>query len=214
MRMLRVAALGIVAALVAGCAQSGWVQYYKASPKLAGTQFKPTDQVDVRVVEVERLKAYNEQERKLDAESKVAPEDRSPEQRREARGRLLEAIRLREDPSQIAVLGWSDFNSPRIEDPHSGVLARFAQSKGADYVIVTSIDLGEHEEVHAVPMTSYSSASAYGSAYGPGGSVYANAYGSGTTTTFVPMRMMVHRWGYYAIYLRKVRAEDVFPPGY
>src|SRR4051812_17644296 len=90
-----------------GCA-SPWEKDFHANPTLLPkTNYPPAQQVELRVVEFERLANYENNERQARAQSATSPADYTLEQRMEAKNRLLEALQLKERGNEIEILGWS-----------------------------------------------------------------------------------------------------------
>src|SRR4051794_30701378 len=76
--------------VLAGCA-SPWEKNYQPNAAL-DQKFPPSAQVEVRMVEFDRLANYEQAEKKLRRESATSPADYTAEQRRAAKDRLLEAL--------------------------------------------------------------------------------------------------------------------------
>jgi hypothetical protein len=191
-----------------GCA-SNWQRFYQANPGTNGKTFAATDAAQVRTVEFERLSRFMEEENKRRAESNTAVEDVPLSERIQAKNRLLEVLRLKERNDDIAFLGWSEFDSPRNEDPKDGTLEQFAKSVGADYVMVASRYGGQSTQVVNMPITSYSSSNANAYLYGRNGYAgTANIYSSGTSTTWVPTPVARNHFVYTCMFFRKMRSGE------
>src|SRR5437870_1166062 len=100
-----------------GCSNP-WKSSFQPNPGLAGEKFSPTDSVQIRTVEFERLQRYSESERQMRVNSTTAPQDLPPEQITAAKNRLLEALQMRERGDEVELLGYSEFASNERLDPH------------------------------------------------------------------------------------------------
>jgi hypothetical protein len=182
--------------LISGCS-SVWSTYYKPNLPTTKGPHKQTESAQVRVVEPERMFGHLEEENRRINESNIALEDEPKQARTERRGRFLLAIRLKEKPEDIVVLGYSSFFSPTVLDPRDGTLEAFARSLGADYAAVSSRFAGTGTRVISVPSTT---AAYVGSPDGP------SAWGTATTNT--PMLVQQAYYEYVVFYLRKLRSGE------
>ncbi|HEY7089777.1 MAG TPA: hypothetical protein VH518_16895 [Tepidisphaeraceae bacterium] len=187
----------LVLLLLTGCA-SPWEQNFQANPELGDTRFPPTQQVEMRVVEFDRLQRYEEAERKIRKESTTAPEDYTPEQRTAAKNRLLEALQLRERGDEIEILGWSRFAETQHLDLRGRDLSDFAKKIGADVVVASSAFAGPINRIVDVPLTTYSNFTTFA---GPRGRRVIT--GTGHTTTWVPTPVTEDQFYYEAVFLRR-----------
>jgi hypothetical protein len=188
----------LIAIFSCGCASNPWQKSFQPNPLLEGQKFPPTDGVQVRNVEFERMQRYAEEEKRIRVESTTSPADYTPEERTAAKNRLLEALQLRERGDEIEVLGWSEVESTQQLDPRSNMLGDFAKSIGADYVVVSSEYLGRVMTTVDRPLTTYS----HVYAWGRHGRAYPLSY---SDTTWVPMNVIEDRFLYTAAYLRKMK---------
>jgi len=190
----------LLVALAGGCS-SPWKSNYQANPAYRDEHFAPTDSVDVRTVEYERVRQYAEHERQLRARSTTSPADYSPAERLAARKRLLEALQVSVPPEDITVLGWSEFTDTVRLDPYSKDLRDFAKSIGADMVVETSVYQGPVTTIVQQPVTTY----AHGYTFGPvtrQGRAQTFDYAD-YSTTWVPMPVTEDQYFYQAFFLRR-----------
>jgi hypothetical protein len=200
---LSIVVLGCVCSV--GCANE-WERFYQAHPATKGKLFSPTDSAQVRTVEYERLSAFwkSEYERRL--RSPIAVEDLPLADKIAEKNRLLETLRLRERNDEVAILGWSEFDSAHELSPSDERLGAFARKVGADYVVVSSHFAGQSEEVVAMPITTYTSSSGTASVYGRRGYAgTASVNSTGTSTSYVPMQVARNHFLYTAMFIRRMR---------
>jgi hypothetical protein len=191
--------------LLAGCSNP-WKANYQPNLAYHAVAFAPTDRVEVRTIEYERFRQYAERERDLRVASTTAPEDLPPADQLAARKRLLEALQIPGPPEQVKVLGWSEFSMTEKLDPGGKELQSFARQRGADYVVVTSADLGPVTTVVREPVTTYSHGY---TAVAPDrrGRLRTLNY-SDTSTTWVPVPVTEDAYHYRAFFLRRGRPGD------
>ena len=204
MQITKSAAAPMIAALLllitVGCA-SPWEKNFQANPMLDHKP-PPTQDVQLRTVEVERLRNYEDAERKERIESTTSPADFTPEQRLAAKNRLLEALQLRERGDDIQIVGWSRFIDSEPRDPNDPELREFARTIGAD-VVVTSIGyVGQVSRIVDYPLTSYSNyyTSVHGARRGRG-TLYS---GSAYSTVWVPTPVTENQYYHQAVFLHRI----------
>ncbi len=195
----------LLAMLSGGCA-SPWQRNFEPNPALAGRKFAPTDSVQVRTVESERLQEYAADEHKLRVQSTTAPEDLSPQEKQAAKDRLLETLQLKERGDQIEVLGWSEFAASEKLSPNDHRLQEFAGKIGADYVVVASDYAGKILRTVERPMTTYSHSYTTVTGRRGRGRTYLQ---SDTSTTWVPTQELEDQYFYTAVFLRKGRPGEM-----
>src|SRR5215217_5286413 len=99
----------VLAVLITGCA-SPWEKNFQRNPTLESpAELPPTHQVEVRVVEFERLTNYENKERAERVQSATSPSDYTPEQRIAAKNRLLETLQIKERSDLLEILDASPF---------------------------------------------------------------------------------------------------------
>ena len=198
--------LGVVLlfALAGGCANQ-WKESFEPNPSLRSAKYPATANVDVREVEYERLQAFREGERQRRIASSTAPADRSPEEKLEAKNRLLEALQLPARGDQAIVLGSSQFVSAEPLKPLSDKKLRdFARKQGADTVVVSSTYLGQVQRVDQVPVTSYTNDSYIVYNFDRNGRrVPQTETLNSSSTTWVPMTVTEDRYAYHAFFIRE-----------
>lgn len=204
MKRLHVAAMLLIPLFSLGCAANPWEKNFEPNPAHLVKQWDPTDSVQVREVDFERLQKYAGDEKKLRVESTTSPADYTPQQRLEAKNRLLETLQLKERGDDIEVLGWSEFSDSERLDIRSAPLSNFAKSIGADYAVVASQYLGKVSTTIERPMTTYSTGYVTAVPARGGRRGYTRTE-SIQSTTWVPMNVVEDRFLYTAAFLRKAR---------
>jgi hypothetical protein len=188
-----------------GCTNP-WKSNFEPNPEVETRQLSPTEAVQVRVVEFERLQRYSADERSRRIASTTAPQDLPPEEQLAAKNRLLEALQLRERGDEIVLLGWSEFTWPaKLE--FDSQLQGFATKIGADYVVVASEYGGMITRTIDRPITTYSHS--YATVTGPRGRRGRVITYSDTHTTWVPTDVTEPQYFYTAAFLRKARPGEV-----
>jgi hypothetical protein len=191
----------LLAVSAVGCANP-WKANFVPNPALQGQKAPPTESVQIRTVEFERLQRYAASERESRIHSTTAPEDMSAEEKAAAKNRLLETLQLKERGDEIEVLGWSEFSTSEKLDPNSPKLSDFARQLGADYAVVAAEYMGTVARTVERPMTAFSQS--YVTVAGPRG--HGRTYTqSDTSTVWVPMNVLEDRFVYTAAFLRKRR---------
>ena len=189
--------------LVGGCA-SPWEANFEANSDLNGRAFEPTQALEVRVIESERLQKYSVDERKRRVESDVALSELPTAERVEAKNRLLETLQLKERGDEAVVLGWSEFMSYERLQTSDERLQKFGKKIGADYVVVASEYAGKVARVIERPMTTYSHGYTTGSGRRGGRTI---SY-SDSSTTWVPTTEISDQYIYSAAFIRKARPGE------
>jgi len=184
-----------------GCA-SPWEKNFHANPTLLRkTSYPPAPQVELRVVEFERLANYENNERQARVQNATSSADYTPQQRMAAKDRLLEALQLKERGNEIEILGWSRFVETEARDPHDADLLNFARKIGADVVVASIGYTGQVNRIVDYPLTSYSNY--YTTVVGPNGrrqSVYSSG---GSSTVWVPTAVTENQYYHQAVFLRR-----------
>lgn len=202
------------AALCSGCSTSQpvasvshWQQHY-VPPRIGAVNYPPRQAVQVRVVEVQQFKDGGTATKRYFDDRRLAPEDMTAADATEVRRMMLESLRVHEDPTTTAVLGSSSFTTPyqvRLDDKD---LVNFAKGIGADFVVVGTEFAGERQGMGMAPVLSTSSGQASASARGSGGWASGNAWGSGSSVTWVPVPNTYQQWGTLAMFFRKLTPEE------
>src|ERR1051326_4460137 len=195
----RLALLLIGSLSLLGCA-SPWEKNYQRNPLLDRT-FPPTQRVEIRVVPFERLANYENAEHKRRVDSATAPEDLTPQQRLEAKNRLLEALQLKERGDEIEILGWSRFADANPPDLRGKELHEFARKIGADVVVASSGYAGQVTRMTEYPLSSYNDY--YTTAIGPRGRRGTAFTGTSYSTVWVPAMVTENQYYCQAIFLRR-----------
>lgn len=204
MKRLNIAAMLLIPLFMMGCAANPWEKNFEPNPGLAVKAWPATESVQVREVEFERLQKYAGDEKRLRVESTTNPADYSPQQRADAKNRLLETLQLKERGDEIEVLGWSEFSDNDRLDIRSSPLSSFGKSIGADYVVVASQYLGKVSTTIERPMTTYSTGYITTVPGRAGRRGYTRTE-SIQSTTWVPMNVIEDHFLYTAAFLRKTR---------
>jgi hypothetical protein len=194
--------LASIAWLSGGCA-SPWQSSFEPNPAIEGRRFGPTESVQIRTVEPQRLQHYAQAERQRRVASSTAPQDLPPEQRLAAKNRLLEALQLQERGDEVEILGWSEFKSFEKLSPRDPRLEKFAKKIGADYVIIAADYAGKVARTIDRPLTTYSH-SYVTVPGGRGGRAPRTIVRSDTSTTWVPMTVVEDEYFYTAAFVRKL----------
>jgi hypothetical protein len=135
-----------------------------------------------------------------------APLDEWPEaERLSMKATLLRALQVTQDPTDVAVLGRSDFRTTETYRPESTDqpdLTGFARSIGATEVIWARGHMGTAETIVREPINTWS----YGSevAWDRRRGRWRSYPYSEQSTTFVPVRVEAEQFAYIAYYLRDV----------
>lgn len=197
--------------LCSGGCVNPWQQHYTATPALKGVRLTPTESVEVRGVEPERLIAWATDAKQRRLQSNVAVEDLTTQDRIQETNRVLDAVRIQERAPTVRVIGFCEFafgNPIPLDDPR---LADFAKQVGADYAVVACQYAGQAQQTVLYPITTYSNADATAYVTGSNGySASGYASGSGTSTTLVPIQVQSAVFVHTAVFVRRLRPED--PP--
>jgi hypothetical protein len=185
--------------LLVGCASS-WEKSFERNPMIS-EKAPPVQEVELRTVEFERLQTYEQAEKQLRVNSSTAPADYTPEQRLEAKNRLLEALQLKDRGDAVDILGWSRFADNEQIDLRDKKLLAFAQKIGADVVVASSAFAGQVNRTRDYPLTSYSNY--YTTVTGPRGRRGTFYSGSGYSTVWVPTTVTENQYIYQAVFLRR-----------
>lgn len=217
-RLLIAVALAVaLAGLCSGCSSSRpaassapfnpWQQYYVPS-KTTGATYQPRQDVQVRVVALQQFNDGSAALKRYFDDRKLAPEDMSHADAVETRRLVLDALRVREDPATVAILGFSNFTAPQRMATDDTRLTDFAKGVGADFIVVASEFAGEKDGMGMAPVMSTSSGQASASAWGSGGWANGNAWGSGSSLTWVPVQRKYQQWSAMAMYFRRMTPEE------
>lgn len=146
--------------LSAGCVSSRWESDFVSSgvtaPARAGGS---AAQVRIREVPWERLQTTLAELQSERAASDVHPDDWTPDQKREAKTKLLRGLQVGADPLNVDVLGRTEFRTTDRVRAGDGELANFARKLGATTVIWSSTYLGQTDVIRAEPVTEFRSGS-------------------------------------------------------
>lgn len=183
-----------------------WERFFRANTRAARSHFDSTTSVQIRICAPEQLSEADRSVNAYYAEKHLAPEDAAADDRLEIKRRILDAFRVRDDPSTIVGLGMSSFEGPP-QDAHGSDLSEFAKSKGADFVVVVSQYLGEVDGYKVVGVPNLEMASGSATAFGEGTSVTAlgSATSIGVSGAVVPTKSS--RWKSVAFFYRRVPTE-------
>src|SRR4051794_16161023 len=89
----RAALIAFVVTIATGCA-SPWEKSFRPNPDLHGQKFAGTKTAQIRTLEPERLKKFNDDEHQRRVNSTTAPVDLSPGEKAAAKDRLFEALQF------------------------------------------------------------------------------------------------------------------------
>jgi hypothetical protein len=189
-----------------GCSgPSVWEQTFVAVPEGAGPALAEATPVRIRKVPWDRMSQILADIEHDATATDVRPENWSPQQKAEAKGRLLRSLQFELPPEATTVLGRSEFRTTETilpEGPDRASLERFARKVGATEVMWSSRILGRTEKIVEQPVTSFSNGSFWG-----GGRRrdrdrwWSNSY-SETQTSWVPIRVPADDTGFVAFFLR------------
>ena len=195
----RAVLLILLSILMTGCA-SPWEKNFESNAAL-DEKFPPSGQVEVRMVEFERLANYEKVEKQRRVESATSPFDYTPEQRIAAKNRLLEALQIAQRGDDIQILGWSRFSDTSPRDLRDAALRDFAEKIGADTVVVSIGYIGQINRVVDYPLTSYSNY--YTTVAGRRGGRGRTYYSTESSTVWVPTTVTENQYYHQAVFLRR-----------
>lgn len=131
------------------------------------------------------------------AKSDIHPDEWSAEQREAAKAQLLKGLQISADPARVEVLGRSEFRTTDTLKPTDFALQDFARRLGATTVVYAMTSLGKADTIVEKPITTtYTESSWRGSGRGR------DPIFSGSSTTWVPVRIQTEELGWVAFYLR------------
>jgi hypothetical protein len=197
----------VALASLAGCANP-WQKSYAPTPPFAGIKFSPTQQVEVRYVEPQRMEAYRADYAKRRVHSDIAIEDLPWKDQAAEQDTLMQTLRLPVRTPEAVVIGSSEFADIGPGAGDENQLKTFAKSIGADYVVVCREFMGVVRTTESQPLDTTASQT-YWFRDRRGRIVAANAYG--TSTQWVPVEVDRDRWHFVAYYVRKLRPGDRVP---
>ena len=194
----------VLLSLASGCANP-WKETFERNRDISAVApLARTQQPEFREVEFERLQKFTQEERARRISSTTAPSDLTPQQRTEATDRLLEALQLPWRGDQAEVIGSSQFTSAEPLKPRGDKrLLEFAQSIGADVIVVASAYLGQRERFTTVPVTSYARDTVTYSYDRRGRRVPMTTTYDSSSTTWVPMNVVEDQYVYHAFFIRR-----------
>jgi hypothetical protein len=197
----------LLALLSFGCA-GPWRASYHDDPLFAGASFTPTDQVEIREVEPERLAAYFDDLRQRRLASSVAVEDMPVAERVAEMSRLMEALRYRQRPPAAYVIGVASFGQRGSNRTSDASIRDAARRRGADAVIVCRDFKGIVRDVRMVTASDH-------------GFYHGWAYdrrrrpvpvdGHIHSTRDVPVPVDVEAWQLTGYFIRHIRPGDPTP---
>jgi hypothetical protein len=209
MRRFAPSLLLLTVALVGGCANP-WKDSFERNRDLQPLAALPkTQQPALREVEFERLQKFTQEERARRIDSTTAPADLTPEQRVEAKNRLLEALQLPWRGDDADVIGSSQFTSSEELKPHADKrLFDFARGIGAEVIVLASTYLGQTQRFTTVPVTSYTRDTVTYSYDRRGRRVPMTTFYDSSSTTWVPMNVTEDQFVYHAFFIRRPVRTD------
>ena len=201
---LPVAALFVLVTLAGGGCANPWKQSFARNPEVPPAAVAATSAApEIREVEYERLQRFSEAERQRRIDSTTAPADLSPQEKTAAKNRLLEALQLLWRGDEAQVLGASQFSTVEPLEPRTDKrLREFAQSIGADVVVVSSAYLGKTQRFTHVPVTSYTRDTVTYSYDRRGRRIPLTTMHDSSSTTWVPMNVTEDHFVYHAFFIR------------
>jgi hypothetical protein len=205
--VLCIVAMGVFGS---GCAKGPWVTYYKQT-NVVGGKLTPTDAVQVRTVEPERYKAYEDDFGARRLRNNIAIEDWKTVDFLNEMDVLLSCLRIPERIPKAYVIGVSDFGYQGAFKVDDQAVRRAGMEKGADYVVVCQVFAGMVKGVRYVPQITTSTFGGNVTTYVKGQSSTGNYQGSGFSTTDVPVPTDIQDWRIRAFFIRKTRPGDPLP---
>ena len=201
--------LFVLLAVVTGCANP-WKDSFERNRDLhAVAPLEKSQQPVLRDVEFERLQKFTQEERGRRIDSTTAPTDLTPEQRVEAKNRVLEALQLPWRNDDAEIIGSSQFTSSEELKPRSDKrLFDFARSIGADVIVLASAYLGQTQRFTTVPVTSYTRDTVTYSYDRRGRRVPMTTFYDSSSTTWVPMNVVEDQFVYHAFFIRRANRTD------
>ena len=204
-----VAAVAILLLLAGGCANP-WKEAFEPNQDLGAAQYPRTAALGddaIREVEHERLLKFTENERQRRIASATAPVDQSPDEKRAAKDRLLEALQLPWRGDEAVVIGSSQFVTAAPLKPRADKKLRdFARKIGATAVVVSGSYLGQAQRMDTVPVTSYTRDTYIRHSFDRNGRrVPRTESVDSSSTTWVPMQVTEDQFAYHAFFVRRGR---------
>jgi hypothetical protein len=184
--------------ILEGCTASPWQSnFVSTAPSAALATDAP---VQIREVPWDRLQQGLGELEAQASGSDVHPADWSPQQKEEAKAKLLKTLQVSENPSSVTIIGRSDFRSTTEIHPESNDqadLINFARRVGATKVVWSRRLLGKEDVIIQEPVTTYSSGfdDHWGHRHG-------NVPFTYTSTTWVPLQVAADQYAYVAYFLR------------
>lgn len=190
----------LLTTLTACSAPSLWETNYTGN---AAAPLAPTAPVQVRKVAFERVQGTLKELEASAAASDTHPEDWTPNQKAEARAKLLKGLQISDDPASVSVLGRSDFRTTaalRPDGPDAPVLADFARKIGATRVAWTNSYLGKADTIVQEPVTTWTDGTTWSRGRDDKHRKPSDYHES--STTWVPVRVQADEYAYIAYFLR------------
>jgi hypothetical protein len=200
----RVAVAGVVLLAAGGCASpSVWERSFDGPT--AALKKAPESAAAARIREVPwtRMQETLGDLREQVAKSDIHPDEWTPEQRAEAKARLLRGLQISADPARVEVLGRSEFRTTEAVKPSDASLQDFARRLGATTVVYATTSLGKADTIVDKPVTTTYNDSWGGAGGGrERGGRYRDPIFSGTSTSWVPVVVQTEERGFVAFYLK------------
>ncbi len=199
-RTLAAASLAAIA-LLAGCASSPWERNYDG---VRLSDSATAGDVVVREVPWERLESVRTELKDTIVKSDIHPDEWTTPQREQFKATLLRGLQVSEAPSNVEILGRSEFKSTENVKPNGGALVAWAKKVGANRVVWTRRGLGKVTTVTREPVWTFTSGADY-FRNDTDGRRRTVTY-SESTTTWVPVVVQADETAWVAYFLR-------VPPG-
>lgn len=208
--MVRMMVLVGVAAVLTGCSSDPWRDSFRAPSRETVEPLDAGATIEIRIVEMEQVRAAGDAARGYLDERKLAPEDITPDDDAAIRGLYFDAFRFRGERARFEFVGTSSFTAEAPAGRDDARLLGTARHRGADLVFIASEFVGRGTEYRQTPVWSFSSGSVRWRDRA-GRSRYDT--GSWTSTSWVPVPVEVNRYSNVALFYRRIADAHEPSPG-
>lgn len=195
------------AAVLTGCTGPWHQSYISTVPE--SINFEAVNKAQVRVVSWDRFEqAFHTIEQYAD-EHDLAPEDFGPQDIRVVNTAIFKALRLKDPPEQMAIIGHTSFTHTAQLDPRSGDLQSLAQDQGAHYAIAAMKYLGSKRTIESLPISSTTYTTVTHKVEDENGKTEKHTdTAASRTTTWVPRTVVRDYWAHRAVLIRRINESE------